>query len=225
MKRIIALLLSACCLSGAAFNQAQQLFLLCVRKAPPAPPLPYDAEVEYLESTGTQYIDTGITLTSEIVVSSRFSFDESAANFSGMPFFYPKARGQNYGIYRNGDMFYISARSTANLPFDASWHVFRLDTSDYPSASLDGVHVVTGTGTFGSGAAISMLIFCRQNGSAVQYYGKGKIASFAVSSHTGELMQDLIPVRKNGVGYMYDKVSGQLLGNSGTGDFVIGPDK
>lgn len=24
------------------------------------PPKPYDAEVEYLESTGTQYIDTGI---------------------------------------------------------------------------------------------------------------------------------------------------------------------
>ena len=39
------------------------------------------------------------------------------------------------------------------------------------------------------------------------------------------LVRDLIPVRKGNIGYMYDRVSGQLFGNQGTGDFVIGPDK
>ena len=34
----------------------------------------------------------------------------------------------------------------------------------------------------------------------------------------------LIPVRKNGLGYMYDKVSGTMFGNSGTGDFILGND-
>lgn len=29
----------------------------------------------------------------------------------------------------------------------------------------------------------------------------------------------------NAVGYMYDRVSGELFGNAGTGAFVIGPDK
>ena len=38
-------------------------------------------------------------------------------------------------------------------------------------------------------------------------------------------VRDFIPVRKDGVGYMYDKISGQLFGNAGTGAFVIGPDK
>ena len=56
--------------------------------------------------------------------------------------------------------------------------------------------------------------------------GKGKISSFSVyDTSTNQKLLDLIPVRKNGVGYMYDRVSGQLLGNSGTGDFVLGPDK
>ena len=41
----------------------------------------------------------------------------------------------------------------------------------------------------------------------------------------GSLVRDYIPVRVGQVGYMYDKVSGQLFGNSGTGDFVLGPDK
>jgi hypothetical protein len=31
-------------------------------------------------------------------------------------------------------------------------------------------------------------------------------------------------VRKGTVGYLYDRVSGKLFGNAGTGDFVLGPD-
>ena len=41
-------------------NAAAGIFLAARRK----PKLPYDAEVEYLESTGTQWIDTGIKLVS-----------------------------------------------------------------------------------------------------------------------------------------------------------------
>ena len=38
-------------------------------------------------------------------------------------------------------------------------------------------------------------------------------------------VRDFIPVRVVTVGYMYDRVSGQLFGNAGTGAFIIGPDK
>ena len=38
------------------------------------------------------------------------------------------------------------------------------------------------------------------------------------------LVLDFIPVRKNGVGYMYDSISGELFGNAGTGDFILGND-
>ena len=42
----------------------------------------------------------------------------------------------------------------------------------------------------------------------------------------GDLLFDLIPVRKNGVGYLYDKVSGELFGNAaGSGSFSYGDDK
>ena len=36
---------------------------------------------------------------------------------------------------------------------------------------------------------------------------------------------DLIPVRKGNIGYLYDKVSGKLFANQGTGTFTLGPDK
>lgn len=38
------------------------------------------------------------------------------------------------------------------------------------------------------------------------------------------LIFDGIPVRVGTVGYMYDRVSGQLFGNDGTGAFTLGPD-
>ena len=40
----------------------------------------------------------------------------------------------------------------------------------------------------------------------------------------GTLVRDFIPVRKNGVGYLYDKVSGTLFGNAGSGSFTYGND-
>jgi len=39
------------------------------------------------------------------------------------------------------------------------------------------------------------------------------------------LVRDLIPVRVGQVGYMYDKVTGRLFGNSGTGSFILGKDR
>ena len=53
---------------------------------------------------------------------------------------------------------------------------------------------------------------------------KGRVWSFSTSGAVGGDV-DLIPVRVGQVGYMYDKVSGQLFGNVGTGDFGLGPDK
>ena len=35
---------------------------------------------------------------------------------------------------------------------------------------------------------------------------------------------DMIPVRVGQVGYMYDRVSKTLFGNSGTGSFTLRPD-
>ncbi len=53
--------------------------------------------------------------------------------------------------------------------------------------------------------------------------GTSRIWSFSVTRN-GALLLDMIPVRVGQVGYMYDKVSGQLYANSGSGDFILGND-
>lgn len=51
----------------------------------------------------------------------------------------------------------------------------------------------------------------------------GRVAYYRLYE-SGVLVSDLIPVRKAGVGYMYDRVSSSLLGNVGTGSFDYGTD-
>ena len=60
-------------------------------------------------------------------------------------------------------------------------------------------------------------------------YFNGNLYSFSIKRN-GKLAIEMIPVRftnENGVseGAMYDRVSGQLFRNAGTGTFIIGPDK
>ena len=50
-----------------------------------------------------------------------------------------------------------------------------------------------------------------------------KVYSFKISK-SGEALRDFVPVRVGDVGYMYDKVSKQLFGGIGTGQFILGPD-
>lgn len=51
----------------------------------------------------------------------------------------------------------------------------------------------------------------------------GRIYAVQITQGT-EIIMDLIPVRVGNVGYMYDKVSGELFGNDGSGEFILGKD-
>lgn len=50
-----------------------------------------------------------------------------------------------------------------------------------------------------------------------------KCYSFSIKNNW-TLILNFIPVRIGTTGYMYDTVSGELFGNAGTGDFILGPD-
>lgn len=77
----------------------------------------------------------------------------------------------------------------------------------------------------GSPSALSMYMFARhRQDNGVGNYSKAKIY-YCKIWNGGALVRDFIPVRVGQVGYMYDKVSGELFGNSGSGSFTLGNDK
>ena len=52
----------------------------------------------------------------------------------------------------------------------------------------------------------------------------GRVYNFKIMDGNA-VVRDFIPVRKDGVGYLYDKVSGQLFGNAASsGAFTFGND-
>lgn len=189
--------------------------------------LPYDAEVEYLESTGTQWIDTLINADSNLSVEitmANAGTPYTNSNPGGAILIAPRCRHHiNFhksGIayyFGNGDQCIISSRYT---PTDAEIFTFKVDAIN-KTFSLGSFLGTFPDDTFDTG--LSYWIFGR-NGTTQPYLGSLRIYS-AKMWDGNTLVRNFIPVRVGDVGYLYDRVSGLLFGNAGTGDFIIGPDK
>ena len=180
--------------------------------------LPYDAEVEYLESTGTQWIDTGyvISASDRIVVQAYFQTNDNTGNRLLLGVGNPRLWITS-GLCRfNGE----NSASINNLRKLGAWNSISID-KDY--CTCNGTAVPMSEGTFLDNS-LSLWLFGANAASESLSKTNGRISSCKIY-HSGVLVRDYIPVRVGMVGYMYDRVSGQLFGNQGTGDFIIGPDK
>lgn len=187
--------------------------------------LPYETEIEYLQGTGTQYIETGITASADLRTKIKTSYqDVTMRNNSVMgcrtSSAYPNTRYWiNYdGHYEIGYGGYkaTSVVAVANQPIEIDFnyiedgnHSFKFDTT-----------TITYTGT--PTTSNTIILFGRKDGTNI-VYGASRIyyVQFILD---GNLIGDLIPVRVGTTGYMYDRVSKTLFGNAGTGDFTLGND-
>ena len=191
----------------------------------------YDAEIEYLESTGTQYIDLGIipNVTDSIycefmLVSPLISEDGSANLFGTMTAWSTNAFALT-GSPSSSSYNVFFLRGNNAIGNTVAWN----DVSDIWQIATINSNTATFLGqTFinDSTASINLsayLFAVNINGYA---WGLGSIKRIRKFQYkrNNELIRDFIPVRVGNVGYLYDKVSGQLFGNSGTGDFVLGQD-
>ena len=179
--------------------------------------LPYDAEVEYLQSTGTQYLDTGERIYNDTSVTVTMYSDYSTNTATYF-----------FGSDSSTERFYFREYQ-GNASFSAGgWW-------ENTSISFVGTHTVTMTN---NSITVDGVSSSRTGDSKT---GVGKLLLFKAGTYgmtasgvrilhcqihqNGVLVRDYIPVRKKTVGYLYDRVSGALYGNAGTGDFVLGPDK
>lgn len=199
--------------------------------------LPYDAEVEYLESTGTQWIDTGIVCS--IGIGMKVDIAVLELNNTTYPQFfgsYEPGSMTTFGGWNNGLREYSAGTSFSQVDVMVSSFPFVCETKvNYLS---DGVISITSgsqnkQGTFrydNNANGMKFMLFAGGDLNGVTSYdGKCRISGCVVTD-VENVKADFTPVRftnEQGVseGAMYDRVSGQLFGNQGTGDFVIGPDK
>lgn len=187
-------------------------------------PLPYDAVVEYLESTGTQWIDTLFVPQQDDV---RFIIECSVEKPVNNIFVGMAKYGSNdfaFNFYKRSSIYWWFGGKNGNFSATGLDHQ-RLEVGVEIIYNGNLVTTVSPTTSF-VGNTSRLALFGQANRAIptdALYKASGKIYSFSIY-YGNQLQLDFIPVRVGQVGYMYDRVSKQLFGNSGTGAFIIGND-
>lgn len=183
--------------------------------------LPYDAEIEYLRGTGTQYIDTNEYGNKETAMEVDFIPLKYGGTFDGV--FGSRITGGN----TNSISVFASASSASQrFGSQATSHAFIKDVRYRVRLDKNGIYENDITlrawqqiNDFTTPSTLKLFSV----GTTGFILFNGNIYSAKIWQ-SGNLIFDFIPVRVGQVGYMYDKVSGQLFGNAGTGDFILGND-
>lgn len=188
--------------------------------------LPYDAKIEYLQSASFAYIDTGIAgNNNNLVITAKWMLDTWKLGY---------LYGNVYNTNVNMTRLYVSStvgKITAgiNQQGNSQIEVEGLSANTvYTTISGRGYLIINGTERTKSPSNLStnsrnIVIFNRSMDAIIENNLGAKLYLFKIEA-SGNTLLDMIPVRVGRVGYMYDKVSGQLFGNAGTGSFILGPD-
>ena len=170
--------------------------------------------VEYIESTGTQYIDTGLTMekstTMRMEISAQLTSNGNWAGVNGYMQHQASLGGGNKGLFvvdYNGNTHIENVYFNDVLKYNQDW------TSAY-SGAKNKVAVI------GMGNAENAWW---TNISANKYAQIGKWYYIKVY-RSGTLVRDYVPCVRNsdGVAGLYDKVENKFYTNSGTGSFGSG---
>ena len=191
-------------------------------------PIPRNAtRIEYLESDGSQWIDTGINGQSGLVINAKFWMQRDDTN--GVTFF--------FGCYVNAsttNRFYVGAGNRAgagpivqfgyndNQLLDANEDNDFIIALNNNEALINGEEYSATASTFDNG--LHMHVFGAKRSATHTVINRTmRMKSFSVSKD-GVMLCDYVPVRVGNVGCVFDRVSGQFIYGSGTGNFVCGPD-
>lgn len=171
-------------------------------------PLPYDALCEYVESTGAQYADTGLTITSGSIA---FRFEAVGTNtnaaFLGQQISNPRLLG------------WMSSSSSAYVDLGAASTRVMFDSM--PDMILPKTAFSANTGS----AYFPLYLFTSRNSAGPRSpYGKARCRYCQFWDSQGALALDLVPVRVGAAGALYDRVSGAVLLSATSTPLVPGPD-
>lgn len=179
---------------------------------------PYKRKLSYIESTGTQYIDTGVkpnfTNNDEIYISFY------GAEYSGAApaIFGSRQIGLINGVYGlAGNITVLDADGYDSYPFDLLGNKWvKMDNTKVTSNGKNYEYTLTRH----PNCTYNIYLFAlNSNGSMIASYNGMKLYEWKYYQN-GVLKQSLIPVLdSNSVPCLYDKINGTFIYNAGTGTF------
>lgn len=196
----------------------------------PDPILPAGyTQLDYIASSGTQYVDTGFVPNQDTKVECRAyplsvedTSDGHGSVFYGSGIFYDDSAFELYTSGGGYQFNYGSQNVHLGTPTVGPWFDIVQDkgTVSMSSGTVTWSHVFSYT-TFNSGR--SAYLFAINRGSALR--GHCRIARFKIYDN-GNLVRDYYPCKRDSDGAigLYDLANSTFYGNSGTGAFIAGPE-
>lgn len=204
---------------------------------PPTPVLPYDAEVEYLETDGWCYINTNyvpvgntkvdvkwMSVTDDIEITVPYCPIGGGIAFANKYFGLWAPTNQNYRFF--------PLRGNSNNGYDTSSRVSLLDkvntcvfANNTSTVNLNNKNYTVAT-TSVTDYSIPLWLFASNVNNNTPSSNQHKLRLYYADILEGSTyVRQFIPVRVGTTGYMYDKVSGTLFGNANSsGAFTFGND-
>ena len=196
-------------------------------------------EVEYIESTGTQYIDTGIVLNNGCVITLDFLIAEASTNRT----IYGWRRKGRYtepyqamvGANASKTRYIAVGRASTNVPQCFKYDVRNKVLIDSANEQVLVNNLVVNCGAnFSNGKAfdengssvVHPYLFALNNaGTPLAISKDSRIYAYSVQ-YGGELLQSFVPCYRkiDNVAGMYDVVNDVFYTNDGTGEFNVGAD-
>lgn len=182
---------------------------------------PYKQEVSYIQTSGTQYINTNLKPNSKY----RVVMDFQLTSVSGWTCIFGSAdtsgNVNSFALWHSGSafMYYYGTSQSKTFPSSLTATGEHSVDCNAGTATMDGNSVSFSTLSF-SGSQ-PLYLFCVNYGGTANYFAKGKWKPCKIYNENGDLVRDYIPVLDwDDVPCMYDKVGRKLYYNAGTGTFT-----
>lgn len=183
-------------------------------------------ELLYLQSTGTQYIDTGISPTVNHEIELDFQLT-NATETTGTRLFGSRKTWNQQGFYggtssnlvgRNWWLELGNQYKEISLASDKNRHIIKFGKNVY----VDKTYYYTFTSAFFDAYANIMLFGSFDGDTSTTQVSKTAYKLYSCKIYNnGVLVRDFIPMLdENDVACLYDKVSKAYFYNAGTGDFL-----
>ena len=179
-------------------------------------------KLEYIQSSGTQYINTAFKPKSTSRVVMDFEFIENAV---ASPFMSRDISNDTnmFGVFNiNGRL--RSDFNTTKVSFSAGLSPLQklLYDRNKNVCTIGSETITNANGTFS--APRPLFLFASNDSGSAAYFSTGKLYSCAIYDN-GTLVRDFVPCKNaSGAVGLYDLVGKQFYANAGTGTFTAGPE-
>lgn len=186
-------------------------------------------ELEYIQSSGTQYMDTGVvgktgvkTFLDFTIVSGNLSdfIAVGCAPASYSPRFYPVTTQSGKWAYGYSGWVNSSTTATTGQRYAIATEL----VSGSQRMTVGSSSVASSTSTTSVNVGLNMFLFGANIGGTYKSYGSIRVYAFQIYVN-GLLERDYIPAKlSNGEAGLYDRVFHAFYRNAGTGEFIAGPE-